>query len=164
MAKMVARNVSLAVWDSGDTQRALSGYSNSVTLDAEAEALNISGWGDSEARYLHGGIQNWQLNIDGYYAEGLNEIDQVMHSILGGSTYVLLTPAGSQNTTRVEYAASATCTEYHRKFMTKDAGVISAVLVGRSGSMTRNSYGTLLIFHNGNFIGLHNANVVGVHG
>jgi hypothetical protein len=140
MAKMVARNVSLFVWDSSSACQAISGYSNSVSLDYTAEAPEVTGFGDVETTRLAGGLKDWTLDFDGFYTEGASEIDAILHGIMGGSTYFCLIPSGSAATSPLSMSSCAICTKLSRKFGVKDAATISGTFVNRSGSMTRKVY------------------------
>lgn len=139
MAKTVARNASLYVWDSAAACRAISGYVNQVTLSYTAEAPEVTSFGDDNRTRLPNGLKDYELTFDAFFSTGANEVDAIFSGILGGSTYFIFSPTGS-STCSIQYSACAVCTSYEMNFGVEDAATVSATIVNRAGSLTRTTW------------------------
>ena len=139
MAKTVARNASFYLWDATSTCRAMGGYMNNITISYTAEAPEVTGFGDDNRTRLPNGLKDYEVTFEAFFSTGANEVDAVMSSILGGSTFFAFGPTGSTSTC-VMYSASAVCTNYEMTFGVEDAATVSGTLVNRSGSLTRGAF------------------------
>jgi len=139
MAKTVARNASFYVDDSTGASRAMSGLMNNITISYTAEAPEVTSFGEDNRTRLHNGIKDYEVTFEAFFSTGANEVDAVMSSILGGSTFFKFGPTGSTSTC-VLYSASAVCTNYEMTFGVEDAATVSGTLVNRAGSMTRGTW------------------------
>ena len=140
MAKVAARNASLGIDDSTDTCRAMGYLVNNITLNLSAEAPETTGFGDTYKQRQHDGLKDGELSFDGFFANGANESDQVMSTLLGASTRWVFGPSGSA-TGASGYCACAILTKYDMKFALADAGQMSGTFVLRSGSISRWVFG-----------------------
>ena len=140
MAKVAARNASIGVDDSTGACHALSSFGNSVTLTYSAEAPEVTGFGSNNRERMQDGIKDTEFTFDAFFATGAEETDAVLNGILGASTRWVFGPTGS-TTGLIHYSALAILSSYEMTFGVEDAGQCSATFVGRSGSLTRATFG-----------------------
>ena len=143
MARIAARNASLYMEDNTGVCRAFSSYLNSITLSYSVEAPDITGFGENDRQRLPGGIKDWTLSFNAFFATGASEIDVWMNGILTngastGQTLFKFGPAGS-SASSIMYSGCAVMTEYSSDFSVEGAATISGTLVARSGSLSRTS-------------------------
>ena len=138
MAKIVARNASLYLYDASGVCRSVSGLTSSITLSLSSEATEVTGFGNSARERVVDGIKDWEMSMDGFYSQTACETGCLLNLLFaaGGATLFKLGPAGSTSTSPM-YSASGTLTTYDINEVAEDAAKISFTLVGRSGSLTR---------------------------
>ena len=139
MAKIIARNASIGIDDSGNTCRALSGYLNNVTLDLTAEAPEVSAFGDVAKQRLQDGLKDGSLSFDAFFSTGASEVDATLAGILGASTRWVFGPTGSAASS-IMYSSCAILDSYSMKFGVNNAATVSAKMSNRSGSVTRTTF------------------------
>lgn len=139
MAKVTGRNAYVAIQD-GATTTVLTNSLNSVTLTQDAEAPEVSVFGQQNRARMHDGIKDWNASVEGYWEGSANQIDEVLFgAIAGGSTMFHYGPTGSTSGS-VKYSACAILQDYEMNFSLEDAGTVSATFVARTGSMTRSTF------------------------
>lgn len=138
MAKIVARNASLYLYDASGVCRTVSGLTSSITLSLSSEATEVTGFGNSARERVVDGIKDWEMSMDGFYSATACETGCLLNLVFadGGATFFKLGPAGSAAGSPM-YSACATLTSYEINEVAEDAAKISFTLVGRSGSLTR---------------------------
>jgi len=139
MGKIVARNASIYLDNASSACQSFSGLTNSISFSQTAEAPDVTSFGSDVRERLADGLKDWEMTCGAFFSTGANEVDVVLSSILGGSTFVRFGPSGSTSTC-VMYSASAVLTEYSMDFSVADAATVTYTLVQRSGSMTRGTW------------------------
>ncbi len=136
MAKIVARNATLGIYDSVGACVPISNMANNITLDYTAETLDVTGFQSTTKESLISGIKNWELNFDAFYETGAAGVDATLFAVLGGSTGFAFGPTGSVSGS-VRYTAQGVLTKYNMKFGVNDSGQVSATMIPYTGSLDR---------------------------
>ena len=139
MAKIIARNASLGLDDSSGTCRAFGGFNNQISLSWTAESPESTGFGDVSTQRLSGGLQDYQLTANVYFATGANESDVVLSGLIGGSSRFAFGPSGSTSGC-ILYTGCVILSDYSMDFALADAATAALTLVARSGSLTRTTW------------------------
>jgi hypothetical protein len=145
MPKVTGRNAFLRVISSACDYSAsaytnLSGDLNSITLTLNADAPEVTVFGQSNKERLFDGIKDWELGFEGYYqGNGTASIDQTLFELLAGSCMMDYGPTGSTSGC-VKHSACAVLTNYSVKFELESAITVSGTLTARSGSMTTGTF------------------------
>lgn len=137
--KLSARNGSLYLEDSTNASRSFSGYTSTMTLMYNAEATDVTGFGNSAREFVIGGIKDWELTCDGFWSSTANETAAVLDSIhhtANGSTMFKLFPAGSIAGCPL-YTACGLLTNHDVSMTADGAATISLTVTARTGSLTR---------------------------
>jgi hypothetical protein len=139
MAKMVARNCSIFLWDNTGACQSISGYSNNAALSYTAEAPEVTSFGDENKTRLSNGLKDYTLDLDVFFDTDASRIDGLFYNMLAGSTMFALGPSGS-GASAIKYTACAVCTKFDMKFAVADAATAAISLQNRAGSMTRTTF------------------------
>ena len=112
MAKYHGRLSELHLDDSGATQRDISADVNSVEAPANADTVEVSGFGDTTKKYVVG-LQDSQMRVQGNYNDAANTSHAVLSGVVGGTTGLEMHfyPQGSASGVPV-FEGSVLCSEY----------------------------------------------------
>lgn len=138
MAKIVARNAALYLYDASGVCRSVSGLTSSITLSLSSEATDVTGFGNTTRERVADGIKDYELSMDGFYSATACETGSMLQLIHdnGGATFFKLGPAGSASGSPM-YSGCVTLTSYEIMDVAEDAAKISFSMTNRSGSLTR---------------------------
>ena len=137
MSRITGRNVSIYVNDNTAASTALSARSNLVILSSTTTAPDISSFGAIGRERLPNGLQDWNINLDGYFD---SDIDIILSGILSKETILRLGPSGSADDD-IQYIGNCVLTSYGLEFAVGDAVKVTAEFVASSGSLSRYTWG-----------------------
>src|SRR3990172_2128135 len=136
MPKIAARNASLYLDDANGACQAVSGDLNQITFTRNAEAPDVTSFGNDNRQRLSNGIKEWEISFNAFFNTNASALDEILHNILSGSTLMQFGPSGSSSGC-IKYAASGVLTEYNADFTVEGAATVSGTIVARIGSVTR---------------------------
>jgi hypothetical protein len=134
-----ARNASVYVDTTAGASTAISGDLNSCSLEMEADAPDVTGFGNDTRQRLSNGLKSWSFSINGFYAQGATTAACILYPLLAGSTYIQFGPAGSTSACQ-KFTGSAVMSSLSFEFGVEDSGQMSAGFDSRSGSMTASAW------------------------
>lgn len=107
----------------------VSGYFNSVTVSGEADTAEVSTLGSDDKAYI-AGMKDATISLEGFYAGGVGDIDELLESWLGTTTTwtVVMT---DDSTGALAYMVKAVDTTYE-----VGAEIGAAVSVSAEGQVT----------------------------
>lgn len=139
MAKIHARNASIYVDTTAGASTSISGDLNSVTLDMQADAPDVTGFGDNTRQRLSNGLQEWSISVAGFWSTGATAAACILFPLLAGSTYLQVGMSGSSSTCP-KWCGSAVMTSFGIEGGVEDAFTMSAEFQSRSGSLTASAF------------------------
>lgn len=125
-----------------------SGRTNTATLNMSAEAPEITCFGSDNRERLSFGIKDAEMTFNGYFDASASKIDEVLASLLSGSTYYGLYHNRSSNAPGREFGG--VLTEYNIDESVEAAAAISATVSGSSPVFFTNIIGGLAELSAGN--------------
>lgn len=139
MPKVHARNASIYVDSAAGACTAISGDLNSVSLEMNADAPDVTGFGDNTRQRLHGGLIEWNMSMDGFWATGATAAACILFPLLAGSTYLQVGMAGSTSGCP-KWTGCAVMTALSFDLGVEDSATMSAEFQSRSGSLTASAF------------------------